>query len=128
MTSSETMTFHCLHCVCVYLSLQFLRNLSLAFRLADEALGISPLLEVEDLVTMARPDKLSVMTYLAQFYHALALEQPDTRTASESDSGISSARSSLTSSSRSLSLYICHFSIRLCFKSILSEKQRKMMF
>ena len=100
------MTFHCLSCVCIfrYLPLEILRNLSLAFRLADEALGISPLLEVEDLVTMARPDTLSVMTYLAQFYHALALEQPDTRAASESDSGISSARSSLTSSSRSLSL------------------------
>ena len=110
----------------VCLPIEILRNLSLAFRLADEALGISPLLEVEDLVTMARPDKLSVMTYLAQFYHALALEQPDTRTAtaSESDSGISSARSSLTSSSRSLSLYDGHFSIRLCFKSILSEKQK----
>ena len=101
MTSIETMTFHCLHCVCVYLSLQFLRNLSLAFRVADESLGISPLLEVEDMVTAARPDKLSVMTYLAQFYHTLALEHPDTKSASESDSGISSVRSSLSSSSRS---------------------------
>ena len=96
----------------MYLPLKFLRNLSLAFRLAQESLGISPLLEVEDLVTSPRPDKLSVMTYLAQFYHALALEKPDTKaaSASESDSGISSARSSLTSSSRSLSLSLnCRF-------------------
>ena len=74
--------------------------------MADECLGISPLLEVEDLVTAPRPDKLSVMTYTAQFYHALALEHPDTKSASESDSGISSVRSSLTSSSRSLSHYL----------------------
>ena len=92
-----------LSALCLCLPLQFLRNLSLAFRVADECLGISPLLEVEDLVTAPRPDKLSVMTYTAQFYHALALEHPDTKSASESDSGISSVRSSLTSSSRSLS-------------------------
>ena len=100
----------------VYLPLKFLRNLSLAFRLAQESLGISPLLEVEDLVTSPRPDKLSVMTYLAQFYHALALEQPDTKAASESDSGISSARSSLTSSSRSLSLVVT-ISLKRSFNS-----------
>ena len=93
----------------MYLPLKFLRNLSLAFRLAQESLGISPLLEVEDLVTSPRPDKLSVMTYLAQFYHALALEKPDTKAASESDSGISSARSSLTSSSRFTISLNCRF-------------------
>ena len=74
--------------------------------MADECLGISPLLEVEDLVMAPRPDKLSVMTYTAQFYHALALEHPDTKITSGSDSGISSVRSSLTSSSRSLSHYL----------------------
>ena len=82
---------------------QVSRNLSLAFRLAEECLGVSPLLEVEDLVT-ARPDKLSVLTYLAQFYHALGpeLQQLPGSSEPESDSGVSSVRSSLTSSSRSL--------------------------
>ena len=49
----------------------FCSNCSLAFRLAEEELGVSPLLEVEDMVG-PRPDELSVITYLAQLYHRLA--------------------------------------------------------
>ena len=48
------------------------RNCSLAFRVAEEELGVTALLEVEDVVRAGRPDELSVMTYLAQLYHRLA--------------------------------------------------------
>ena len=47
------------------------RNCSLAFRVAEEELGVTALLEVEDVVRAGRPDELSVMTYLAQLYHRL---------------------------------------------------------
>lgn len=48
----------------------FPSNCSLAFRLAQSHLGVSPLLDVDDL-TSGRADSLSVMTYLAQLYHRL---------------------------------------------------------
>ena len=61
-----------------------IRNCRLAFRVAEEALGIPPLLEVEDLTSGPRPDSLSVTTYLAQFYHALADPDSDSGSASKS--------------------------------------------
>ena len=39
--------------------------------MAEEELGVTALLEVEDVVRAGRPDELSVMTYLAQLYHRL---------------------------------------------------------
>lgn len=47
-------------------------NMRLAFKLADEHIGISKLLEVEDLCDVARPDERSVMTYIAQYFHAFS--------------------------------------------------------
>ena len=47
----------------------FDRNCSLAFHLAEVHLGIAPLLDVEDVVGSKHPDTLSIMTYVAQFYH-----------------------------------------------------------
>ena len=47
----------------------YFRNCSLAFRIAEKNLGISPLLDVSDVVKAYRPDKLSIMTYVSQFYH-----------------------------------------------------------
>jgi len=60
-------------------------NCSLAFKVAEEELGIPALLEVEDVVR--RPDRLSILTYLSQFYHALGR-----------DSGLSSLSQSPASS------------------------------
>ena len=53
------------------LFLDISRNCSLAFRVAEEELGVAALLEVEDVVRGGRPDQLSVITYLAQLYHRL---------------------------------------------------------
>ena len=59
-----------------------LRNCSLAFQIAEEQLGIPRLLDVEDVVLHAQPDRLSILTYVAQFYHKFLV--------SSTDSGISS--------------------------------------
>ena len=76
----------------------FYRNCALAFAVAERELGIPALLDVEDLVQVSRftnlleyckkkfklsekkllsPDKFSVMTYLAQFYHKFTEQDPD---------------------------------------------------
>jgi len=43
-------------------------NFDLAFRTAEEKAGIAPLLDVEDMVMMARPDWKCVFTYVQSFY------------------------------------------------------------
>ncbi|KAM0755557.1 actinin-like protein [Meredithblackwellia eburnea MCA 4105] len=47
-------------------------NTKLAFRVAEEHLGIPQLLDVEDVCGPRRPDEKSVMTYVAQFFHAFS--------------------------------------------------------
>ncbi|GAA5892714.1 hypothetical protein JCM6882_000562 [Rhodosporidiobolus microsporus] len=47
-------------------------NLARAFRVAEESLGIPQLLDVEDVCGTKRPDERSVMTYVAQFFHAFS--------------------------------------------------------
>ncbi|GAA5987273.1 hypothetical protein JCM5350_008126 [Sporobolomyces pararoseus] len=47
-------------------------NLSLAFKIAEQSLGIPQLLDVEDLVGGSKPDERSLMTYVAQFFHAFS--------------------------------------------------------
>lgn len=47
-------------------------NVALAFEIAQEHLGIPKLFGVEDLVDVIKPDERSVMTYVAQYFHAFS--------------------------------------------------------
>ncbi|KAI8925778.1 calponin homology domain-containing protein [Entophlyctis helioformis] len=47
-------------------------NTQLAFDVAERHLGIPKLFAVEDIVDVVRPDERSVMTYVAQYFHAFS--------------------------------------------------------
>lgn len=47
-------------------------NAQLAFQLAEDYFGIPQLLKVPDVCGVERPDERSVMTYIAQWFHALS--------------------------------------------------------
>ncbi|OCF43214.1 cofilin [Kwoniella heveanensis CBS 569] len=49
-------------------------NTELAFKTAEERLGIPRLLEVKDLCDVEVPDERSVMTYVAEFFHKFSSE------------------------------------------------------
>jgi len=51
-------------------------NFSLAFSLAEQLAGISPLLEVEDMVKYTKPDWKCVFTYVQSFYRRFRNTQP----------------------------------------------------
>jgi hypothetical protein len=47
-------------------------NMNLAFDIAAKSLNIPKLLDAEDLMDLAKPDERSVMTYVAQYFHAFS--------------------------------------------------------
>ncbi|CAO3696360.1 unnamed protein product [Umbelopsis ramanniana] len=54
-------------------------NTALAFDVAEQHLGIPKLLDVEDVCDIQKPDERSVMTYVAEYFHAFsALDKVET--------------------------------------------------
>lgn len=49
-------------------------NLEKAFEVAEKSLNIPKLLDVEDFVDVPKPDERSVMTYVAQYFHAFSAQ------------------------------------------------------
>ncbi|KAI8050365.1 calponin homology domain-containing protein [Syncephalis plumigaleata] len=47
-------------------------NTALAFEVAEAQLGIPKLLDVADVCDIAKPDERSIMTYVAQYFHAFS--------------------------------------------------------
>ncbi|KAI9901872.1 hypothetical protein N3K66_003689 [Trichothecium roseum] len=47
-------------------------NMQLAFDIAHKEIGIPNLLDVEDVCDVAKPDELSLMTYIAYWFHAFS--------------------------------------------------------
>ncbi|KAI9746457.1 MAG: hypothetical protein M1818_000170 [Claussenomyces sp. TS43310] len=47
-------------------------NMQLAFDIASKEIGIPPLLDVEDVCDIAKPDERSLMTYIAYWFHAFS--------------------------------------------------------
>ena len=50
------------------------RNCSTVFRIAEESLGIPSLLDPVDMAECDSPDRLSILTYLSEFYHTFKAE------------------------------------------------------
>ncbi|OCT85520.1 MICAL-like protein 1 isoform X2 [Xenopus laevis] len=111
-------------------------NNRLAFEVAERELGIPALLDPEDMVSMKVPDRLSIMTYLSQYYNhfrnSSPVGKPQPKEASESPSkepsegslpqGSPNALTSLTRNSISSTCTLCQQHVHLVQRYLVEGK------
>jgi len=80
---------------------QIERNCATVFRIAEEKLGIPSLLDPADMAECGSPDRLSILTYLSEFYHTFKSEKSPSgspHTCKKEETGVDQSQSRMKSS------------------------------
>ncbi|KAF7989252.1 hypothetical protein HCN44_007849 [Aphidius gifuensis] len=107
-------------------------NNELAFTTAEQHLGIPALLDAEDMVSCTVPDRLSILTYLSQFYQHFGATSPSRLAVNRSPENKDEEMSSVPESSKPIvavrlgmrkeTCSVCSLPVFLAEKLVISRK------